>query len=222
ASHELRTPLTALQLQLHGIKEKAARVDAALADKVEKARRSTDRLAMLTEALLDVARISTGRLALNLSEFEMGAAVKDVVERLSESAQRSGTEISLDAQAGVKGCWDPLRVEQIVSNLISNAIKYAAGAKVEISVRGDDKEACIVVRDHGPGIPMNALPRIFERFERGHSMRHFGGLGLGLYVAQQITEAHGGRIRAENAEGGGAKFTVNLPLKPTTPAPAAT
>jgi len=112
------------------------------------------------------------------------------------------------------GRWDRLRIEQVLTNLISNAIKYAAGVPIHVSLAREADTAVIEVRDGGPGIPENELSRIFERFERAASAHNYGGMGLGLYVAQQIAGAHGGAIVASNLPSGGARFAVRLPLDP--------
>jgi signal transduction histidine kinase len=126
----------------------------------------------------------------------------------------AGCPLSITADHAI-GTWDRSRIDQIVTNLVSNAIRYAAGSPIAVSVARQAEDVVIEVRDTGPGLPDGQLARIFERFERGASMRHFGGLGLGLYVVRQITEAHGGTVTAENAAGGGACFTVRLPLGST-------
>jgi signal transduction histidine kinase len=103
----------------------------------------------------------------------------------------------------------------MVTNLVSNSIRYAAGSPIAVTVERRADDAVIEVRDQGPGLPDGQIARLFERFERGTSMHHYAGLGLGLYVVRQITEAHGGQVTAENAAAGGACFTVRLPLDPT-------
>ena len=102
----------------------------------------------------------------------------------------------------------------MLTNLIPNSIKYAAGRPIHVSVGGTGRRRCLEVQRQGPGIPEAQLPRIFERFERAASARHYGGMGLGLYVARQIAEAHGGSISATNLEPGGVRFTVRLPVDP--------
>src|SRR5581483_8273961 len=153
------------------------------------------------EALLDVSRIATGRFELRPQPFELGEAVREVVERLRESARRAGCELWVNIAAEITGTWDRLRIEQILMNLISNAIKYAAGQPIAISLSRDRDTAVIQVRDRGPGIGESDLDRIFGRFERAASSRHYGGMGLGLYVAQQIAQAHGGAVEAANNSG---------------------
>ena len=214
ASHELKTPLTALQLQLGNIRGRASEAGGDLAGKVDRAMRVGDRLVQLVETLLDVSRIASGRLKLNLESFDLVEAVRDVVERLRDSAADAGCDLSLDADGPIEGRWDRLRVEQVLTNLISNATKYAAGQPVDVSITRKDEVAVLEVRDRGAGIAEAELPRIFERFERAASTRNYGGLGLGLYVARQIADAHGGAIVARNLPRGGACFTVSLPIEP--------
>ena len=218
ASHELKTPLTALQLQLGNIGADAARPDE-LATKIDRAKRIGDRLARLIEALLDVSRIATGSLRLNVERFDLVEVVRETVERLRDQATTAGCALTVDAPRSIEGDWDRLRIEQALTNLITNALKYAAGKPIAVSAARTNDVAVIEVRDRGPGIAEEDVPRIFERFERAVSSRHHGGLGLGLYVARQIAEAHGGAIAARNVAGGGACFTVRLPLGGHRPPP---
>lgn len=181
---------------------------------MDRARRLAGRLGQLVEALLDVSRIATGKLKLNAEDFDLADAAREVVERLSDSAKAAACELSLQVDGPVPGRWDRLRIEQVLTNVLSNAIKYAAGRPIEVSLAREPDTAFVEVRDRGPGIPEGEISRIFERFERAASARHYGGMGLGLYVARQITEAHGGTIVASNLAEGGARFTIRLPLGP--------
>ena len=140
--------------------------------------------------------------------------MREVVDRFRDAATRAGCQLSLTVDSPVWGRWDRLCIEQILTNLISNALKYAAGTPVLVSTHRSDADVIVEVRDHGPGIPESELSRIFERFERAASTRHYGGMGLGLYVARQIAEAHGGTITASNSTDAGACFLVRLPLTP--------
>ena len=212
ASHELKTPLTALQLQLLNTRERVPPGDDKAASSMDRARRIADRLGQLVEALLDVSRIATGRFKLNLEAFDLGEAVREIADRLRDSASAAGCELSLEVGGSIQGRWDRLRIEQVLMNLISNAIKYAARRPVHVSLVRERDTAVIEVRDRGPGIPEDAIGRIFERFERAVSARNYGGMGLGLYVARQIVEEHGGTITASNLPAGGASFVVRLPL----------
>jgi PAS domain S-box-containing protein len=217
ASHELKTPLTLLQLQLDLMAralEKSGDQSERLAERLEKASRQTARLTHLIESLLDVSRISAGKVPLQLEEFDFAEMVRDVAERFRPEADRAGCALTVRADAVLLGCWDRLRAEQVVSNLLSNAIKYGAGKPVDVAVGARDGVVWLTVADQGIGIAEEALGRIFERFERAVSMRHFGGLGLGLFIARQVIDAHGGTIAVRSQPGAGAIFTVRLPCQP--------
>jgi signal transduction histidine kinase len=137
-------------------------------------------------------------------------AIRDVIDRITELASGAGVTVSLEAAGPIVGRWDRLRVEQIVDNLLVNAIKYASHAPVEVSVATRRESVEIAIQDHGPGIPDSEQERIFGPFERAVSSRNYGGLGLGLFIARQNALAHGGSLRLANAEPG-AKFVVELP-----------
>ena len=221
ASHELRTPLTALQLQLGSLREQ---VDASspLMRKVERATRSSQRLADLIEVLLDVSRVSATELRLQRSECELGALTADVIERQRELALNARCKVELSVRRPQHGYWDRLRLEQVVTNLLGNAIKYGAGEPVCISIDEDEAGVAVIeVRDHGPGVPPERIRDIFERFERAAPLPHYGGLGLGLYLAREIVQAHEGQIEAHNVASGGACFIVRLPRADAPSAPEA-
>ena len=214
ASHELKTPLTALQLQLQLLSnnDQLRAMGEKLTTNVDRARRLAERLGQLVEALLDVSRIATGQLTLNLESFEIGEVAREIAERMRDSATAARCALSVEVSGPIQGRWDRLRIEQVLMNLISNSIRYAAGQPIQVSVTREQNDAVIEVRDRGPGIPEAELSRIFERFERAASPRHYGGMGLGLYVAREIAEAHGGTIVARNLPQGGACFRVRLPI----------
>jgi PAS domain S-box-containing protein len=219
ASHELRTPLTVLAIELGGLRRRlqkvppavAATVNEVIGGKLDNTLRQTDRLNRLIENLLEVSRISSGRLRIDREPLDLAALVADVVERFAETASHVGCTLALHAAAPVPGHWDRLRLEQVVTNLLSNALKYGAGKPVELTVTSDGARASLAVRDHGIGIGAADIARIFGRFERAVSPRHFGGLGLGLYITRQIAEAHGGAIRVDSRPDEGSTFTVDLP-----------
>ena len=219
ASHELKTPLTTLQLQVQGLIRKIrggpreASVEL-ITPRLTTAERQVERLTGLINNLLDISRITAGRLDLDLEPVDLGAVVRESATRLKEEASRAFCEIVLDAEGPCVGQWDRMRVEQVVTNLLSNAIKYGAGRPVEVAVSGDDLLARLTIRDHGIGIPLEHQARIFERFERAVSDRHYGGLGLGLWIVRQIVDALGGSIIVESEAGKGSTFTVNLPRSP--------
>jgi signal transduction histidine kinase len=211
ASHELRTPLTSLALQSDSLRAAARREqNEAIARKAEVIRRNVDRLSRLVASLLDLSRISAGRLELDLETVDLAEVAREVVARFEEEAQRAGVALTLDAPRAVLGRWDRLRLDQVVTNLVSNALKYGGGQPVEVTARAEGPRAVLRVRDRGIGIAPADQPRIFERFERAVSERNYGGFGLGLWITRQIVGALGGEIRVESAPGDGATFTVEL------------
>ncbi len=214
ASHELRTPLAALQLKL----QTAGRIVEAddgqrlLKDRIARALQQVNRLGRLIEGLLDVSRITAGRLQLTIEELELGELVRDVVERFHEEAAVNGSEIRLRLDRPAVGRWDRIRIEQVVINLLTNAMKYGNRKPIEITVKPTKEKIVLMVEDYGIGIPPDQTEKIFLRFERAVSSQNCNGLGLGLYISRQIMEAHGGRIWAESAGCVGSRFYVELPL----------
>lgn len=217
ASHELKSPLTALSMQLDVLarppKAKTEAVPQAILDKLTFAKRQVDRLTRLLNELLDISRIHAGRLSLDIEDVDLTALVREVVDRFADSAANVKSELVVSAQKPCMGRWDRLRIEQVVVNLISNALKFGGGKPIEVTVVGEDggKLARLGVRDHGIGIAPEEVERIFSRFERAVPSRAYAGLGLGLYIVRQIVTAHGGTIRVESQPGQGATFIVELP-----------
>jgi signal transduction histidine kinase len=214
ASHELRTPLTSLQLRVQLLarnartetlsRERFSRDAAGAEDQVK-------RMARLVDDLLDISRIMSGRLRLDVEEVDLGGFVREVVDRCPEP-QRELVGVTAEGEP-IIGRWDRMRIDQIVSNLLSNAIKYGDNNPIEISVGREADRARLVVRDHGVGIAAADLPRIFERFERA-AARNVGGFGLGLWIVRQVVDALGGTIAVESRVGSGSVFIVELPLEP--------
>jgi PAS domain S-box-containing protein len=221
ASHELRTPLTTLSLEIQSLRRslgKRAKTGAgAKSGRLERsadvAQNQINRLISLVEELLDVSRLAGGRLRVEPSEFDLVDLVRDVANRLKPSLDAAGCALSFEARARAVGSWDRLRVEQVVANLVSNALKYGPGSPVEMSVTRETECACLKVRDYGIGIAPEDRRRIFQRFERAVSMSHYSGFGLGLWIAQEIVTAHGGSIDVDSELGRGSTFIVRLPLR---------
>ena len=213
ASHELKTPLTSLQLDLAAL-QKEHRGDGATATRLARAVQQCNRLAKLSENLIDVSCLSAGSIVLRLREADLRAIVVHAMERCREDAERARCPLELGAYSPVLGRCDEARVEQAVCNLIANAIKYGKGRPIELALDAiDDATARITVTDHGIGIAVEDTARIFDLFERAVPSRHYGGLGLGLYVAREIVRAHGGSIFVASKPEAGSTFTILLPTR---------
>ncbi|WP_437581669.1 sensor histidine kinase [Sorangium sp. So ce887] len=215
ATHELNTPMTSLTLTLEALdralRSGRSRDPQAMGRQVDRALRQAARLTRLNSELLDVSRINAARLSLEVAEVDLVAVVHDVLARFKLDLARAGCSVSLRHGGRIVGLWDQSRIDQIVTNLLANAIKFGAGKPVEISVGEEAGTARLSVKDLGIGIDPARQEQIFERFERAVSDRHYGGLGLGLYISRRIVEAHGGSIHVESALGAGATFLVELP-----------
>jgi PAS domain S-box-containing protein len=211
AAHELFTPLTSLRLTAQNLlraTETQGRPSSSMLRIIDG---QTRKLMRLVSELLDVSRIQSGGLSLQLEELDLGQVTREVLEQFGPELERSGTPLKLEVAPHVTGRWDRLRLEQVIQNLLSNAVKYGEGKPIEVQVREDGGRAKLVVRDHGMGISPEDQARIFGPFERAISSRHFGGLGLGLYIAQRIVWQLGGTIHVHSEPGRGATFIVELP-----------
>jgi signal transduction histidine kinase len=215
AAHELRTPLTALTLRMRSLDGLLQREQASAEahQRVHAASRQLGRLTQLVERLLDVGRITTGRLELHREPVDVAELVEQVVEGFTEEARRLGVSLHVEAEAGLSAWWDRGRVEQALANLLANSLKFGAGHPIEVRVSSEGPWVRLAVTDHGIGIAPEALERIFERFERAVSSRRYGGLGLGLFLARQIAESHSGSIHVESHPGEGATFVLLLPTR---------
>lgn len=217
ASHELRTPLTALQLQLQTLAQSLSRGETwdepRATNRLSKAIRQTDRLGALVERLLDVSRLGGGMLPIHTEQADLCEIVKDAIEPLRAQAEQAGSELVLQMPESIAGQWDRMRLIQVVTNLLANAIKYGAGKPIEVTLDTSGARALLRVRDHGIGISEHDRERVFQRFERAVPVHNYGGLGLGLYISRHLIEAHGGSIDVRSAPGEGSEFTVALPLE---------
>ena len=218
ASHELRTPVTALQLQLQLIQRAASRsggdLPEGVGEKLATLERQSRRIGVLVNALLDVSRLRLGRLELHREAVELTALVRETASQLAPEGARAGSALEVVTQGPVEGQWDRLRLEQVLTNLLSNAFKFGQGKPITLTVGGDGERAVLGVQDEGLGIALADQQRVFGRFERAVPTHRFGGLGLGLYIAREIVEAHGGEISLASIPGAGTTFTITLPRVP--------
>jgi len=224
ASHELRTPLTTLRLVTTTLSRRLApslsKDGSDLSRQIAVIDRQVVRLETLTAALLDVSRITSGRLALHLEPVDLATLVHEIVNRFRADETEGAPVIKFQSDVSVIGEWDPSRIDQVASNLIANAISYGKGRPVHVSVGASADAGRIVVRDEGIGIAADQKTRIFERFERAVPSSNYSGLGLGLWIAKQIVDAHGGTIDVESELEHGATFTVTLPRRGAIDGPA--
>ena len=219
ASHELRTPLSTLELQVEVLLRLAAgQPELPLgAERVERsltmARRQLSRFEQLVSELLDLSRGTAGRLEIQPVEgVDLAALVREVLSRFADELPAS--RVALVESGPLVGCWDASRVDQIVTNLVSNAIKYCGGKPIRVELAGDEAGVTIAVRDEGVGLSPEDQSRLFARFHRARaSERRVAGAGLGLWIVKLLTEAHGGDVGVESVEGVGSTFRVRLPRR---------
>ena len=217
ASHELKGPLTTLRLQAQGLLRAIDRGGPEATDLARTAQRATvieqqtGRLAKLIDDLMDVSRISAGRLSFDVQDVDLGEVVQEVVGRIEDERGHSGSAVEVHLPGTIVGRWDRSRLDQVLTNLLSNAIKYGAQRPVSLRVESLQGLARVSVRDEGIGIAPENQGRIFQRFERLVSDRHYGGFGLGLWITREIVEAQGGRVMVESMPGQGSTFVVELP-----------
>jgi predicted ATPase/signal transduction histidine kinase len=215
AAHELNTPIAVLMLNL-GSLSKLSSTDsrnAAMRTKlVALAAHQGQRLTRLVRDMLDVTRLERGLLQQHAEAVDLAGLARDVIAGFSSQLAAARCDVSLEAEAPVQGHWDPMRIEQVVLNLLSNAAKFGAGKPIAVRVAAIESRARLSITDHGIGIEPSLQARIFDPFERAVSAKHYGGLGLGLYICRRIVEAHGGSIRVASRPGCGATFVVDLPL----------
>ncbi len=218
ASHELKTPLTSLQLQINGVQRaaKMGRTEEVTAEKLlarfHAMDRQVARMSGLINNLLDVSRASAGRLQLHLSSVDLAEVVREVAERFKDDIAKARCTLSVALEDDVVGNWDRLRLDQVVTNFVTNCLRYASGKPIFISVGKREGMAWLTVRDEGIGIAPADQARVFERFARAAPSAHYGGLGLGLWIVRILVEAMDGTVSVVSESGVGSTFRVELPL----------
>jgi signal transduction histidine kinase len=217
-AHEVRTPLNGLILETQLRKMHLARDNAAAftLDKmhamVDRDERQIKSLIRLIEDMLDVSRIRTGKLSIRPTRFDLSALVRDLLQNFAPQIDAAESSVTLEADQPVLGSWDEFRIEQVISNLLTNALRYGAKSPITVKVYSESGQAWVEVRDLGIGIGEENQKRIFQQFERVTAKHAVAGLGLGLFISEQIVAAHGGFITVESRIGEGALFRVCLPL----------
>lgn len=211
ASHELKTPLTALLLQMEMAKRQKTLSPEKVSKIIEHTHKDVLRLKRLVDDMLDISRIASGKLTMDLDYFHLDEFIEELVGRM-DPAFPDYAKIKLELGAPVIVRWDRFRIEQVVMNLLTNASRYGRGNDIILKTKMGGNLASIVVQDFGIGIPEDNLRIIFERFERGQASRETSGLGLGLYICQEIVANHKGVIKVESCPGEGSTFTAEIPF----------
>ncbi|RVU42537.1 HAMP domain-containing histidine kinase [Lujinxingia sediminis] len=217
AAHELRTPLSTLKLHAQMLRRFATRdpesfTPQMVVDRLGAVDRQVNRLDRLIDQLMNVSRIIDGGMTPELGPCDLSAVAYDVISRFAQALEDAGCQLTLSAPHGVHGIWDLDRLDHILTNLVSNAIKYGGGQPIEVRVSGDASGACVEVIDRGEGIAPGDRERIFERFERVISSRQTKGMGLGLWIVRSYAESLGGQVRVTSELGKGSTFILDLPL----------
>ena len=219
AAHELRTPLATLALLVDHLISTLTAIPASAAeegqDRTEQLlllRRQVERLTALVGQMLDLSRITGGGLAIVPEPVDLSELMREILQRFSLEIRRREVSVVVYAPEPVTGAWDAVRIDQVLTNLVSNALKYGAGRPIEISVLAEPPRAVVIVRDYGVGIPADEQDKVFRAFARTTTAKHYAGLGLGLWIAQQIAQASGGTITMHSLAGEGSTFRLELPL----------
>ncbi|MCS0589899.1 ATP-binding protein [Massilia norwichensis] len=216
-AHELRTPLNTLFLetQMRSLQLKRGNLPAStpeqVANMIKRDERQIKAMIRLIDDMLDVSRMKSGTLSIRPGKVELMGLLERVVNDLSLQAAAANSTLQLASHAPVEGIWDEFRIEQVIVNLLTNALRYGGGGTVEVSVHQVGCNVRIDVRDHGKGIAPDYIDRIFEPYERGAKAGEPKGLGLGLYISRQLATSHGGALTVQSTPGEGATFSLLLP-----------
>jgi PAS domain S-box-containing protein len=216
ASHELRSPLSALKLYVQTIREELKtgnleRAIAKLPDRLERVQKQADRIEALISRIMSVSSVAQGNIKLDPQPVDLSALTSAVIASMTEAVQQANCKISLQTPGSIEGFWSPRHIEEVVRNLLQNALKFGRDQPVEVEVGADQTRAWLIVKDHGIGIAEADQERIFERFQRAVDLGNYGGFGVGLWISRQLVKASGGEISVRSKPGQGATFTFSLP-----------
>jgi signal transduction histidine kinase len=218
-AHELRNPIAPVLLSLEALLmevNNAATVDRAhVIRRLEQTRRYAQRLRTDLDRLLDFSRLRGGHLDLRPRDTDLSERVVACLEDMTPMLAAAQCDVHTQLQRPLPGFWDPMRLDQVIWNLISNAVKYAAGARIDVTTRADDSHATLIIADHGPGIPPDQHAAVFTKFERVAPRMHHTGFGIGLWLVRNIVETMGGTIALTSEVGRGTTFSIRLPRRPT-------
>ncbi|MGE3684286.1 MAG: chemotaxis protein CheB [Bdellovibrionales bacterium] len=217
ASHELRTPLTSMKLQTQLFHRSQAKNPGVALEPQKMARfvgsidGGLNRLIRLVDDMLDISRIQHGRLSINAERMDLVPVLSEALERLKPQLAEAGMELKVSAPRQLFANIDRFRIEQVITNLVTNAIRYAANAPLDVTLQAVEDRITVSFKDYGPGIKKEDRVRVFDRFERLVSADQISGMGLGLFISREIVEAHGGTIKIDSEEHQGACFVIDLP-----------
>lgn len=217
ASHELKTPITGLKLQAEMAKRLIEKLgpEALTPDRVKKIINNfytdIDRLKRLVDDILDISRIDSGKLSMKFETINVDDFMAEVIERMGFNFPKFNQMVNAKTATPVLAHWDPLRIEQVITNLISNAFRYGDNSEITLVTYIENENIIISVTDKGPGITLANQKLLFERFKGDLDNRESSGLGLGLFIANEIIKSHGGQLELISGPGKGSTFTVKLP-----------
>ena len=218
ASHELKTPLTSLKLQIQSRKRQIKKGlflkmnPENFCQMVDQDEKQVNRISRLVDDMLQITHIASGKASFDFEETDLGILVTDVLKRFSPHLEENNITLTSKITPDIIGNWDRYKLEQVIINLLTNAVKYGNNRPVEVEVKKDKNTAILVVRDFGIGIKKEDQERIFQQFERAISASTISGLGLGLYIIKKLVESHNGLILVQSEQGAGSTFTIELPI----------
>lgn len=215
AAHELRNPMTPIASQIDLLLAAVRRGEsrAVVLDRLERLEFYIRHYIRRATTLLDISRATSGEIRLEPARLDLSELVRSTVQGYALMADRARCPLALNVPDGVVGVWDRLAIEQVLDNLLSNALKFGAGQAIGVDLAAEGSGVWVTVRDRGPGISAEDQARIFGRFEQAVGHRQHGGFGIGLWLVQRLVSAMGGQITVESQPGNGCAFVVALPWR---------